>query len=93
VLNRGVDIQDAIDMPRWELSPGTDPINLGQPFELRVDGRFDSREVERLRSLGHCISDKPLGMLGAAQAIAVDGSKGLTGAADPRADGCAMGLD
>ena len=92
VLQGGRDIQDAIDQPRWELSPGTDPVNLEQPFEVRVDSRFNSSLAE-LSALGHRISDKPLGMLGAAQAIVVDRDKTLIGAADPRADGCALGLD
>lgn len=92
VLRGGRDIQDAIDQPRWELSPGTDPVNLEQPFEVRVDSRFNSSLAE-LSALGHRISDKPLGMLGAAQAIVVDRDKTLIGAADPRADGCALGFD
>lgn len=92
VLRDGRDLQAAIDQPRWELTPGTDPVNLGQPFEIRLDRRFAS-SLAGLGELGHRISDKPLGMLGAAQAIAVNGDGTLTGAADPRADGCALGLD
>ncbi|WP_178131035.1 gamma-glutamyltransferase family protein [Reyranella sp. CPCC 100927] len=92
VLNGGRDLREAIDQPRWELMPGTDPVNLGQPFEIRMDGRFAS-SLAGLGELGHRISDKPLGMLGAAQAIAVSGDGTLVGAADPRADGCALGLD
>lgn len=92
VLEGGRDIQEAIEQPRWELSPGTDPVNLEQPFEVRVDSRVASSLAE-LGALGHRISDKPLGMLGAAQAIVVGRDRTLIGAADPRADGCALGLD
>ena len=93
VLEDGRDIQEAIDLPRWELWPGTDPAHLDRPFELRMDRRFDAELATELARLGHRISDKPLGMLGAAQAIAGDDSGSLIGAADPRADGCALGLD
>ena len=93
VLQDGRDIQEAIDMPRWELWPGTDPAHLDQPFELRIDRRLDADLSAELARLGHRIGDKPLGMLGAAQAVASDGCGALIGAADPRADGCAMGLD
>ena len=93
VLNERLDILDAIDRPRWELTPGTDPAHLGQPFEVRMDRRVDPALVRYLTSLGHEISDKPLGMLGAAQVIAIGGDRSLIGAADGRADGCAMGLD
>lgn len=93
VLNQRRDILDAIDQPRWELSPGTDPINLGQPFEIRMDHRSGPSLRSYLGSIGHIISDKPIGMLGAAQLIALDAEHGLIGAADGRSDGCAMGLD
>ena len=92
VMNQGMDIHDAIEQPRWELSPGTDPVNLGEPFELRLDPRFDASVASQLSSLGHRISDKPLGMLGAAQMIARREDAWI-GAADSRADGCALGLD
>jgi gamma-glutamyltranspeptidase/glutathione hydrolase len=93
VLNDGSDIQEAIEQPRWELSPGTDPAHLDQPFELRLDRRFDLGLAAQLSGLGHRISDLPLGMLGAAQAIALDESRAFVGGSDPRADGCAMGLN
>ncbi len=92
VFNEGRDIQDAIDMPRWELTPGTDPANLDDPFELKVDPRFDTAVIAALRERGHVISSKPLGMLGAAQAVMLHPDGSMSGAADPRADGCALKL-
>jgi gamma-glutamyltranspeptidase/glutathione hydrolase len=92
VLGAGRDIQAAVDMPRWELSPGTDPANLGEPFELKVDPRLSPTLIAELRNRGHAISDKPLGMLGAAQAVMLDPEGAMSGAADPRADGCVLKL-
>ena len=93
VLHRGLDVQAAIDLPRWELSPGTDPSGLGKPYELRVDARHDRGTLDVLAAMGHVISQTPLGMLGAAQLVATDGPGRFTAAADARADGCALALD
>jgi gamma-glutamyltranspeptidase/glutathione hydrolase len=93
VLDGGDDIGAAIDMPRWEITPGSDPAHLGQSYELRLDGRYRRSEVDALSQLGHTISDTPLGMLGAAQAIAVDEQGRMIAAADARADGCALVLE
>ena len=93
ILNRGFDIQAAIDMPRWELSPGTDPVGLGRPYELRVDARQDRCLVDALAALGHAIGNTPLGMLGASQLVASSGGGSFASAADARADGCALALD
>jgi gamma-glutamyltranspeptidase/glutathione hydrolase len=92
VLGDGRDIQGAIDMPRWELTPGTDPAGLGRPYELKVDSRLNQATVAELQSRGHVITDKPLGMLGAAQAVTLGPKGPVSGAADPRADGCVLKL-
>lgn len=93
VFGSGRDVQDAIDAPRWELTPGTDPANLPEPFEVRIDPRLDPTVIDGLRRRGHTISDKPLGMLGAAQAVMRDADGALRGGADRRADGCVLTLD
>ncbi|MGE4339315.1 MAG: gamma-glutamyltransferase family protein [Pigmentiphaga sp.] len=93
VLNRGVEAHDAVAMARWELFPGSDPGSLGQPYEVRVDSRLDREILAGLRNRGHRISDKPIGLLGAAQMV-VRNSDGMYGAAaDPRADGSAGALN
>ncbi|MBN9477529.1 MAG: gamma-glutamyltransferase [Burkholderiales bacterium] len=92
VLNRGLSLRQAVDQPRWELFPGSDPAHLAHPYEIRVDRRLDATLVDRLRALGHTISDKSLGMLGAAQVLGIAPSGGFVAAADPRADGAAYAV-
>jgi gamma-glutamyltranspeptidase/glutathione hydrolase len=93
ILNQGADPLEAIDQPRWELTPGTDPVGLDRPYELKFDARFDPALVQGLAALGHTISKTPLGMLGAAQVVAIAPDGMVMGAADGRADGCALALD
>jgi gamma-glutamyltranspeptidase/glutathione hydrolase len=93
ILNQGLDPLSAIDRPRWELTPGTDPAGLGRPYELKFDARFDPATVEGLAALGHSVSKVPLGMLGAAQVVSFASDGVVTAAADGRADGCALALE
>jgi len=78
----GLDLQEAIDLPRVYAPPmGPVEVESGVPAES-LDG---------LKTRGHTIarSEKPIG---GAQAIAIDWQTGtLTGASDPRKDGCALG--
>lgn len=92
VLNEGASVEAAVAMPRWELSPGTDPASVGQPYEILVDPRLDGRILDGLAARGHRISDKPLGLLGAAQVLSLDRKGEIRAAADPRADGTAVVL-
>jgi gamma-glutamyltranspeptidase/glutathione hydrolase len=93
ILNEGLDPLAAIDRPRWELAPGTDPASWGRPYELKFDARFDKDIRGGLAGRGHAASETPLGMLGAAQVIAFGRDGTIEAAADGRADGCAMALD
>jgi gamma-glutamyltranspeptidase/glutathione hydrolase len=84
---------------------GLDPqaaVDLGRVFHdgdvLEVEQGIDDRAMAELAALGHRVRrrrDNPAGYegaLGTAQLIAVDWNEGvLTGAADHRADGCALG--
>ena len=93
ILNQGTAPLEAIDQPRWELTPGTDPVGIDRPYELKFDARFDRGNVDALAALGHTISKTPLGMLGAAQVVALGADGTVTAAADGRADGSALALD
>jgi gamma-glutamyltranspeptidase / glutathione hydrolase len=93
ILNQGIDPLEAIDRPRWELTPGTDPVGFDRPYELKFDARFDPAIVHGLAGLGHVVSKMPLGMLGAAQIISFSPDGTIAAAADNRADGCALALD
>jgi gamma-glutamyltranspeptidase / glutathione hydrolase len=77
----GLDVQEALDVPR--LFP-----RLGK---VQVERGIPGSVVDRLNRLGHeCeLIDKPHG---GGQAILIDRARGcLVGGSDPRKDGCALG--
>lgn len=93
LLHSGMDLQSAIEAPRWRSFPGADAGTLGGPFELRVEEGFPPESLAELERRGHAI--RPMGALegGGAQAVLVDRRKGIyVGGSDPRVDGCAIGF-
>ncbi len=81
VTDFGMDIQTAIDAPR----------SFPDGDELRMESTFPEATRADLAARGHQIVTAP-GPLGGAQAIHIDPATGLlTGASDPRKDGCALG--
>lgn len=93
LIDGGMDVQQAIDMPRWTSWPGTDPISIDNPFELRMESRFDDGVISELKHRGHEVR-----MLdawnggGAAQMIARNPESGLLiGGSDSRVEGFALG--
>jgi gamma-glutamyltranspeptidase / glutathione hydrolase len=93
LVDGGMDVQQAVDLPRWTSWPGTDPINIDNPFELRMEDRFDEATRQALAAKGHDM--KVIGPWdggGAAQAIARDPDTGvLVGGSDSRVEGLALG--
>lgn len=85
------DVQDAIDAPRWESFPGSDPEALGSPYRLRFDGAFNAATIEALQTRGHNVVAEPLNPLSASQVI-VRRDGFYFGGADPRTDSVARGL-
>lgn len=84
VLDFGLDLQAAIDLPRLFPVPGTDAVEVEDTVPADVIAEL-SRRGFRLVPSGRPI--------GGAQAIRIDHARGtLTGASDPRKDGCALGL-
>jgi len=84
VLDFGLGLQEAIDLPRLFPIPGT-----GQ---VEAEDTFPPETLAELRRRGFDIvpSGRPIG---GAQAIRLNRQPGtLTGASDPRKDGCALGL-
>jgi gamma-glutamyltranspeptidase/glutathione hydrolase len=94
LVDAGMGLQQAIEAPRWQSFPGTDPATIESPFELRLDEGFPAKTIQELERRGHRI--RPMGEAesgGAAQAILVDQERGVyIGGSDPRVDGCAIGL-
>lgn len=86
----GLNIQAAIEMPRWvhgALAPGT-----GQA--LHVEARFPAATIAGLKALGHPVVpvDAWDSTMGYAQGIVIDQEQGVFhGGADPRAESAAAG--
>ena len=87
-LDFGMDIQQAMDAPRFMADPVTGDVEMecGVPDDIRAE----------LTRRGHTIVDAE-DPVGGSQAIAIDWDQGdagqsvLTGGSDPRKDGCAIG--
>ncbi|MCO5130738.1 MAG: gamma-glutamyltransferase [Xanthobacteraceae bacterium] len=81
MLDFGMDVQEAIDLPRAFHYDGLYQLEDGIPEST----------AEALRAIGHRVSRAKLPW-GGGQAIWIDWDKGtLTGGSDPRKDGCALG--
>jgi gamma-glutamyltranspeptidase/glutathione hydrolase len=80
-LDFGMDLQEAIDAPRFQ--PGGGAVALERPIPQDV--------LKALQQRGHTVGRTELS-LGGAQAIYVDARNGvLSAGSDPRKDGCALG--
>jgi len=83
VYGYGLDMQEAMSLPRVFPLPGT-----GQ---VEYERTLDPEIADGLRSMGYELV-RPTRPVGGAQAISIDWDRGvLTGASDPRKDGCALG--
>lgn len=93
VLDFGMDIQEAIEAPRVSLPYETDGVDSPSAVTVNVEGRLDARVRAGLASRGHIVEVKEewTMMFGGMQGIQVHKSGGLSGGADPRRDGYALG--
>jgi gamma-glutamyltranspeptidase / glutathione hydrolase len=97
IVERGLDVQQALDMPRWVYGR---PSIAGRPEiasadTVVVESRMDETIVHGLERRGHRVAT--IGpyenAMGHAHAIAIDHQRGtLAGGGDPRADSLALGL-
>jgi len=94
MIDAGLDVQAAIEQPRWTSWPGTDPSTVANPFELRIEDRLPESVVEKLATKGHSIRKmSPWGGGGAAQIIARDPDTGIMiGGTDARVKGNVLGF-
>jgi gamma-glutamyltranspeptidase/glutathione hydrolase len=91
ILDFGMNIQEAIDAPRWMHGK----VWIEDPkVQLNVEGRVPRSVVEELKQMGHevYIMEDWTRNVGHAQGILIDRQTGvLQGGADPRGDGYALG--
>ncbi|WPD18235.1 gamma-glutamyltransferase family protein [Thermaerobacter composti] len=93
VLDFGMDAYRAVAAPRWTSFPGTDPISLKAPLELRLESRFPAETAAELLRRGHVLRGVgPWAAGGSAMLIRVLDRGVYEGAADPRDGGVALGL-
>ena len=94
LIDGGLDVQAAIELPRWTVWPGTDPMTLPNPYELRVEDRLGAATLAELADLGHRVrTNGPWAGGGASQVIARDPDSGvIAGGSDSRVEGLALGF-
>ncbi len=90
LVDFGMNVQQAVEAPRWLSFPGTDPADLPAPFELRMEPGFPEETVKELQRRGHRAVPMS-GFAGGAQVILVDPAGVYHGGSDPRVDGAAVG--
>ena len=84
LFDHKLDLQAAIDLPRFFPLPGTNIVWLEE--------RLRDRHGAALEARGFAV-EPPNWAIGGAQAIAIDWERGtLLGGSDPRKDGCALGF-
>lgn len=94
LIDAGLDVQAAVELPRWTVWPATDPITLPNPYELRVEDRIGPDAIADLERRGHQVVTRGAWAGGGgAQLIARDPERGVLAAgSDPRVEGMALGL-
>ncbi len=94
LVDYDMNVQAAVEAPRWQSFPSADPVDLPHPYEVRIESRVAPETIERLRQRGHIVNVVgPFSGGGAAFVIARDPATGvLFGGSDPRSDGFAGGL-
>jgi len=94
LIDGELDVQAAVEQPRWNFNPATYPAELGKPFVLSVEDRLGEETIASLEAMGYPVQRiGAWGAGGAPQVIARDPETGiLAGGSDPRAEGMAVGL-
>jgi gamma-glutamyltranspeptidase/glutathione hydrolase len=92
VLDYRMNVQGAIESPRWSSRPGTTPGEETRPYELWIEDRIPSDIRDLLVEKGHDVKTADGWAFGGVQAILIDReNRTLMGGADPRRDGYAIG--
>jgi len=91
MIDFGLNVQQAVEMPRWL----SGRFALGDPRDLlNIEGRYPAETIAALERRGHVVNRWPAWneLAGHAHGITIDPETGtLSGGADPRSDGAAIG--
>jgi gamma-glutamyltranspeptidase / glutathione hydrolase len=94
LVDHGLGPHEAVSAPRFTVFPGSDAHVIGEPDELRLEATTSESIRDELRARGHhVVVQPPYGADGSAQIISRDERGILSGAADPRQEGVAIGVD
>lgn len=94
LIDHGLGPHEAVSASRFTVFPGSDADVIGQPDELRVEAMTSESVRDELRARGHrVVVQAAYGAGGSAQIISCDERGILSGAADPRQEGVAIGVD
>ena len=89
----GFDPQTAVDAPRFYSYPSTDPADVMNPFDVRLESRFGAEVAGALEAKGHRVKDLGAwGSPGALQLILRTPDGTLMGGSDSRVGGAALGF-
>ena len=94
LIDEGLDVQQASEVPRWQMGPATYPAERGEAFSLTIEDRVGEETLAGLEAMGYPLTRAGAwGAGGSVQVIARDPETGLlAGGSDPRAEGMAIGL-
>ena len=93
LVDFGLDPQTAVDAPRFYSFPSTDPADIHNPFEVRLESRFSAEAVSGLEARGHRVVEQgPWSSPGALQLILRSKDGVLMGGSDTRPGGVALGF-
>jgi gamma-glutamyltranspeptidase/glutathione hydrolase len=94
LVDHGLDPAEAVSAPRFTVYPGSDANTIGAPDELICEARLGEPVLAALDAAGHRVRRVgPWAAGGGALVVSVDHALGcLSGAADPRQDGVALGV-
>jgi gamma-glutamyltranspeptidase / glutathione hydrolase len=91
VVHHRMNVQEAVERPRWFSFPATDPATIDAPFELRMEAGFPPETYDHLRERGHRVV-APRPSSGGVQLVEIQHDPLVYfGGSDPRPDGLAMG--
>ncbi|HET7769845.1 MAG TPA: gamma-glutamyltransferase [Chloroflexota bacterium] len=91
LVDFGFDPQIAVDAPRFYSYPSTDPSDVNNPFDLRLESRFGPEVFAGLEARGHRVKDLGAwGSPGALQLILRNADGVLMGGSDSRVGGVAL---